>query len=123
MLVLRFVARPSPVDPAPGGVAGAYINCWVGTESLAHAQVLARRAIRAEGWAIEKLEEVTRAERADYAGRAESLEHYDIASKHGLYLVIHLWRSRKRARAAARTGKLVRKRAAKRSRAAKKARP
>ena len=116
MLVLRFVARPHPVDPAPGSVAGAYINCWVSTESLAHAQVVARRAIRAEGWAIKKLEEVTRSERADYAGRPESLEHFDIASKHGLYLVIHLWRSRKRARLAAKPGRPVRKRAAKRRR-------
>ena len=100
-MVLRYVARPDPRHPRPSKLAGAYINCWVSTPSVPEAQVLARRAIRAEQWRIEEIEEVTRCEGADYLDRPESLAHFDEAVECGHRLVIHAWRSRRRARVTA----------------------
>jgi len=102
MIILRYVARPGSGNRIAAKYDGAYINCWVSTASLARARVVARKVIRTSGWAIQKLEEVTRVERLDYRGRSRSLALYDEAVRDGYSLMIHTWPSRRRTKTAER---------------------
>ena len=50
MIFIQFDAMPSEAIAVSENAAGAYVNCWINTESAPEAEALARQWIAEEGW-------------------------------------------------------------------------
>jgi hypothetical protein len=55
MIFIQFEAMPS--EAISENAAGAYVNCWINTESAPEAEALARQWIAEEGWSVLSIEE------------------------------------------------------------------
>ena len=70
---------------------GAFVNCWVKSDSEREAERVAVEAIRNDGWYIQSLHDCFIAEKDRYAGDPEILELYEQAEVEGESYLFNIW--------------------------------
>ena len=73
---------------------GAFLNCWVKTDSEEEAVELAKEYAEQEGWEVLGVEECRAVKREDYIGseeEEENLEILDEAAENGLAGIFYTW--------------------------------
>ena len=76
-----FNSKPYPANPESAAYGGAYICCWVNSDSHDDALEKATEYCREEGWEVLSIEEDFIAQREQYEDKPEFLEFYDIAER------------------------------------------
>jgi len=86
-----FHAKPLKSAEKLDDIAGAYISCWIKSDSEQEAEEQARRKIIIESWEILSLEESCLISRSTYEKNSEEIQYYDQAQIDGEVFVYHQW--------------------------------
>ena len=70
---------------------GAFVNCWIRSDSKREAERIAKGAIRNDGWHIHSLHDSFIAEKDRYADDPEILELYERAEMEGESYLFNIW--------------------------------
>jgi hypothetical protein len=84
------------VTPAPNSahfseVGGAFVNCWIKSNTEESAAITAQASIQNDGWIIITIEETFIAEKEIYSDKPESLELFEQAEIDGEAYRFHTW--------------------------------
>lgn len=88
---LLYEVSPSPHHDTFTHSGGAFINCWVRSNTQENAESIAKSFLHMEGWDNFRLEEHSLPERDWYVDIPESLKQYDQAVEHGDAYITHSW--------------------------------
>jgi hypothetical protein len=91
MYFFNIQAIPKPETEKSGGVAGAYVQCWINFVLQDGAELLARYYIEQSGWIPGEKEDERWVEEEDYADEPQLLEYYREATEDGACFVYHTW--------------------------------
>ena len=83
---LSYLAKPTTLEE--DGPTGAYINCWVRSDSTKSAQAQAEKDIGENGWRIECVEQPIRLVEVR---PEEGVEYFEQAKVDGEVYVYHTW--------------------------------
>lgn len=86
-----FLAAPTPEAQEYEQAGGAYVNCWIRSDSRDQAEARAATLIEDYGWDVEALEEQSTVTGADYGEDDEDREFYEQALVEGEVLVFNTW--------------------------------
>ncbi len=79
MYYFLFEATPSLRHPETNEVGGAFVNCWIVANTLADAEIVARKTICDQNWIVDEPEEAFEVTRSFYDKESSSLQYYDQA--------------------------------------------
>jgi hypothetical protein len=85
---IQYQARPEAHSEAFGETEGAYINCWIRTDSPEDAHRIATSEIVRNGWKIEGIENPPEVQTEPSASGAE---YFEQAELDGECYVFHQW--------------------------------
>ena len=91
MYYLMVSAKPCAENPEAQECAGAYVNCFVKTDSPAEAECRVQQLLAEEGWEPLSIDTVSRVSRERYAEDPEMCECYDEAEKFGQSAIFYIW--------------------------------
>lgn len=86
-----FEVLPEPDSENFEDSGGAFVNCWIRSNSEHEAEIIAVEAIRNDGWCIQSLEDKFIAEKERYVDDPEVLELYEQAEKEGESYIFNIW--------------------------------
>lgn len=89
---VQYEARPTPHADDFGTAGGAYVNCWVQSESGETANAKALAAIAAAGWSVVSVEEACEeVAKSWYEEDEENRQYFEQAKVDGEVYVFHQW--------------------------------
>jgi len=88
---LQYEAEPTIKSDDYNLVGGAFINCWVKSNTLQSAKEIAEENIKDNNWLVLNLEEYSPVSNNSYNLDDNSLEHYKQAEVDGEVYVYHSW--------------------------------
>lgn len=89
---IQFEAIPSPESDDFDGCGGAFVNCWIRTDSEASAVEHASQAIRENRWTVVSVsEECGEVMETDYVSDESGMEYFRSAVRDGNCCVYHQW--------------------------------
>lgn len=91
MYFFRFRVRPTKKNEEYGLVGGAYANCWVKGNGLAHAEQKVTSYLRHWKWRVDKIDATSRTNLKENSKDTVSFEHYKRAQKTGIAVRLHKW--------------------------------
>jgi hypothetical protein len=86
-----FLAAPTEDAQEYEQAGGAYVNCWIRSDSRDQAEARAAALIEEYGWDVEALEEQSTVTSADYDQDDEDRQFYEQALVEGEVLVFNTW--------------------------------
>ena len=84
-------AVPNRKNPESKEYSGAYINCWVKTDTPVAAVRKVKEYIHNENWDFVQVEDIFSVQRERYLKEPDSLECYDHAVQHGFGAIFYTW--------------------------------
>lgn len=91
MHFFTYLAHPTEDAEEFADSAGAYVNCWILSDSREAAEQTATRMIAEYGWAVDSLEDAGTVTEDDYAEDDDDREFYEQALVEGEVLVFNTW--------------------------------
>jgi len=91
LFVVTVLAHPDPTNRDWVDAGGAYVTCWIDTDSDRAALLQAETEIRDAGWVLESIENLVVATREDYEEDGPNLAYFDQALIDKVVLVFHTW--------------------------------
>ena len=88
---LQYEASPTIESDIYNDVGGAYINCWIKTDSLQSAMKIAEKDIKNNRWVVHNLEDLGSVTNDNYDEDDNALEYYQQALMDGEVYVYHSW--------------------------------
>ncbi len=88
---IQYECIPSPESEDYAEYGGAFISCWLKTNSIENAKLLAEKSIKENHWVVKKLEESYPVQSKDYDENEENLEYYQQAEIDGEVYVYDAW--------------------------------
>jgi hypothetical protein len=91
VFILMFNVKPESHNPQAEEIAGAYVNCFVLSETFERAEEKALKFLRQENWVPITLEETCLVTEADYKNDRHGLEVYQQVLIDGEKYTVHTY--------------------------------
>lgn len=87
----QYETRPIPDSEINDGIGGAFVNCWIQSDSGVDAAQLAEQAVYDNELEIIEVMEARSVTRSFYRDNEEGLAHFDEAERAGQCIIIYTW--------------------------------